>query len=89
MKIQVTCDGKPVTDAVVKLTVQKLSDSTSAGEQEAVSTSAATTGNLFRYSDPQYIFNLSTKSGYSTGSYQLTATLADGQTRTVTVQLVK
>ncbi|OYO08038.1 hypothetical protein CGZ98_15855 [Enemella evansiae] len=89
VKIQVTCDGKPVTDAVVKLTVQKLSDSTSAGEQEAVSTSAATTGNLFRYSDPQYIFNLSTKSGYSTGSYQLTATLADGQTRTVTVQLVK
>jgi hypothetical protein len=36
----------------------------------AESTSAATTGNLFRYSSGQYLFNWSTK-GLPTGTYLL------------------
>ena len=89
VKIQLTCDGKPVTDAVISLKVEKLTDSVSATEQEVVSTSAATTGNLFRYSDPQYIFKLSTKSGYTAGTYRLTATTSTGVWKSVIVGLGK
>ena len=52
------------------------------------STSAATTGNLFRY-DPtsgQYIFNWSTK-GLTTGIYQLQINLGDGVPWSVNVGL--
>jgi hypothetical protein len=55
---------------------------------EAVSTSAATTGNLFRY-DPtsgQYIFNLGTKT-LSAGTYSLRIDLQDGVIRTVNITL--
>jgi HYR domain-containing protein len=55
---------------------------------EAVSTSAATSGNQFRY-DPtsgQYIFNWSTK-GLTSGTYQLQINLGDGVTRTATLGL--
>jgi hypothetical protein len=55
---------------------------------EADSTSAATTGNLFRYdaSSGQYLFKWSTK-GLSPGTYLLQIDLGDGVSRTVTVGL--
>jgi hypothetical protein len=53
---------------------------------EAVSTAAATTGNLFRYSSGQYSFNWNTK-GLTAGVYQLQINLGDGVTRSVTVGL--
>ena len=55
---------------------------------EAVSTSNATTGNLFRYdaTSGQYVFNLNTKT-LSAGSYQLRLDLGDGVTRTVGISL--
>jgi hypothetical protein len=102
VKFRLTCNGLPITDAVSSLTVKKYDGSADPGVDEAVSTSAATTGNLFRYdaSGGQYIFNLSTKSGYlnpgastptafATGSWVLTIRLDDGTTQNVTIQLVK
>ena len=55
---------------------------------EAVSTSQATAGNLFRYdaSAGQYIFNWNTK-GLAVGTYLLRIDLGDGVTRSVTVGL--
>jgi hypothetical protein len=63
--------------AIARLEVVKLSDDIEGDVLEAVSTSAATTGNLFRYDGGQYIFNLSTK-GLSTGTWNLKVTLDDG-----------
>jgi len=74
------------------------------GVDEAISTSAATTGNLFRWTgspDNQYIFNLSTKLGYvnpspepainnfGQGTWTLKIGLDDGTFRSVNVQLVR
>jgi len=55
---------------------------------EATSTSAATTGNLFRYDATanQYIFNLGTKT-LSSGTYTLRIDLGDGVAHTVTITL--
>ena len=55
-------------------------------EVEAASTSAATEGNLFRYADGVYIFNLNTK-GLATGTYQLRVEMGDGSVRVGTVSL--
>ncbi|RJS45076.1 PxKF domain-containing protein [Nocardioides cavernaquae] len=102
VKFRLTCNGAPISDAVSSLTVKKYDGSADAGVDETISTSAATTGNLFRYDSAagQYIFNLSTKSGYlnpgattptafTTGSWVLTIRLDDGTYRNVTIQLVK
>jgi hypothetical protein len=68
---------------------------------EAISTSNATTGNLFRYDATagQYIFNLSTKSGYtdahgqtqtfSAGTWIVTIKFADETTKTATFDIKK
>jgi hypothetical protein len=55
---------------------------------EATSTSAATTGNLFRYDATanQYIFNLGTKT-LSSGTYTLRIDLGDGVVHTVNITL--
>ena len=67
-------NGSFVTDAVVRIVVARYSGTPpDAGEYEtAVSTSAATTGNLFRYDSlaNQYIFNLATKTLLK-GEYQI------------------
>jgi hypothetical protein len=55
---------------------------------EAASTSAATSGNQFRYdaTSGQYLYNWSTK-GLTAGTYQLQINLGDGVIRTVNVGL--
>jgi hypothetical protein len=50
------------------------------------STSAATTGNLFRFEDGEYVFNLST-AGMTPGTYQLQIDMGDGVLRTVNISL--
>jgi hypothetical protein len=74
--------------AVARLEYAKTSDSVAGDYLEAVSTAAATTGNLFRYdaTSKQYIFNLSTK-GLTVGSYRLHVVLDDGTTYAVDVSL--
>ena len=63
VKIEVTdCDGShPSTLDIRVFWSLSSSDPPPAGTDEAVSTSAADTGNKMRFSDPIYIFNLSTK----------------------------
>ena len=102
VKFRLSCNGTPVSTAVAKMYVAKGDNQPDPGVDEAISTSAATTGNLFRY-DPtagQYIFNLSTKLGYtnpgtttpisfSAGSWTLKIGLDDGTYKSVNIQLVR
>lgn len=80
--------GNYVDYASAKLYVSKVGDIAGEGEALAVSTSAASTGNEFRYdnADNQYIFNLNTK-GLSSGTYQIRIDLGDGTTNTVNIAL--
>jgi hypothetical protein len=101
VKFQALCGGVPVSTVVAKMYVAKGDSVADPGVDEAISTSAATTGNLFRYDsvDKQYIFNLSTKAGYTnpggatvafaTGTWTLKIGLDDGTFRSVNVQLPK
>ncbi len=102
VKFTATCNGVPLSNVVAKMYVAQGDSAPDPGIDEAVSTAAATTGNLFRYDATagQYIFNLSTKSGYlnpgsttavafSPGTWTLKVGLDDGTWRSVVVQLVK
>jgi hypothetical protein len=96
-------NGAPVTNATnIRLFVSQADSKPDPGLDEVFSTSAATTGNLFRLADAttgQWVFNLSTKSGYtsngttvsftSQGTYKLSAVLDDGSSRSVNIQLVR
>jgi hypothetical protein len=79
VKFQLLGCGAGITDAVARLYYAKVSDGIVGTELEAVSTAAATVGNLFRYdaTSGQYIFNLGTK-GLTSGTYQLRIDLGDG-----------
>ena len=80
VKLQLTdASGAYVTDATVRIYLAKISDGVIGTEVEASSTSAASTGNTFRY-DPdanQYIFNLGTR-GLSKGTWQARIEVSDG-----------
>ena len=83
-------NGVPVSTATATLCYRFISGSVIGSDLEAGSTSAATTGNLFRYDSigQQYIFNWGTK-GLTAGSYQIAAYLDDGQVYTARVSLKK
>jgi hypothetical protein len=65
-----------------KIYVAKVTDAVVGSDVEPVSTSAADSGNTFRYdaSAGQYIFNLATKS-LSAGAWQISVDLLDGSPR--------
>ena len=77
-----------ITDLTARLYVTKISNAVLGTEWEAVSTSKAMSGNLFRYDSKKhlYIFNLSTKS-LTKGTYQLRIDLGDGTLYTVNISL--
>ena len=96
------CSTTPIDNAVANLNVKKADGTPDPGVDEAISTAASTTGNLFRYDSlsGQYIFNLSTKGGYtnpngttisafSAGAYTLSVLLDDGTFRSVNINLVR
>ncbi len=102
VKFKLVCNGVPVTNAGAKLNVKQGDGTPDPGTDEAISTAASTTGNAFRYDATagQYIFNLSTKSGYtnpngtvitafSAGTWTLSVLLDDGTYRSVSINLVK
>jgi hypothetical protein len=101
VKFTLTCKGTPVTNAVASLRLTQGDSAPDAGVDEAISTAASTTGNLFRYDATagQYIFNLSTKLGYTNpngtslkfaqGTWTLSVVLGDGSVNNVKIQLVK
>ena len=78
----------PATGTPARLSVAKISGGTSTSEIVVVSTSAADSGNLFRVSGGQYIFNLSTK-GWSEGQYELRVDLGDGVPHVTTITVKK
>jgi hypothetical protein len=79
VKFQLTGASAGVTNLVARLYLQRLGAGATGTDIEAISTSNATTGNLFRYDSTsgQYIFNLGTKT-LSTGTYKLRIDLGDG-----------
>ena len=83
--------GNFVTDAIAKIFLQKLDNDLPDGDPiDGDSTSAATTGNLFRYDSDsqQYIFNLGTKL-LSPGTWQIRIELDDGTSYIVNISLRK
>jgi hypothetical protein len=87
VKFQLTGASAGIANAVAKLSYTKLPISIPPGPvNEATSTAAATSGNLFRYDAKakQYVFNWGTK-GLTAGLYQLKIDLGDGVSRTVNV----
>jgi hypothetical protein len=88
MKFSLTGDSDGITDLAAEFYCAKVSDGVAGSELEAISTSAATKGNLFRYdaASGQYIFNWGTK-GLSKGTYQVRVELGDGATHAVLVSL--
>jgi len=102
VKFALSCAGVPIPNAQATLRVTKADAAPDPGVDEAVSTSQATTGNLFRYdaAGQQYIFNLNTKATYtnpggstvtpSVGTWTLFINLGDGSaSRSVTIQISK
>ncbi len=101
VKFKLVCGTTPISNAVAKLNVKRADGTPDPGVEEAVSTAASTTGNLFRYDATagQYIFNLSTKSGYTNpngttvswaaGTYTLSILLDDGSYRSVNINIVR
>ena len=77
-----------ISNLTARLYLQRVSAGGTGSELEAISTSNATTGNLFRYDATagQYIFNLGTKT-LSTGTYKLRIDAGDGVLRTVNITL--
>jgi hypothetical protein len=88
VKFQLTGASAGITNVTATLTLVKVAAQVTGTDVEATSTSAATTGNAFRYDSTsgQYIFNLATKP-LSTGTWQLSANLGDGVPRTVNISL--
>jgi hypothetical protein len=88
VKFYLTGASANITNAVARLYVAKVSEGITGSEEEADSTSVATTGNLFRYdaASGQYVFNLGT-SGLTHGTYQLRVDTGDGVPRFATISL--
>lgn len=87
VKFTLTGASAGIGTVVARLYVQRIGAG-AGSELEALSTSAASTGNEFRYdaSSGQYIFNLGTKK-LTPGQYQLRIDLGDGVLRTVIISL--
>jgi DNA/RNA endonuclease G (NUC1) len=88
LKFKLTGASSGLTSAVAKVYLAKVSGGVVGTVLEAESTSAASSGNTFRYdaSGDQYIFNLST-SGLTAGTYQLSVDFGDGVLHTLTFGL--
>jgi hypothetical protein len=78
--------GNTVETAQARIYIAKISNGIIGTEMEAVSTNAATTGNLFRYDGTQYIFNLGTKP-LSAGTWQIRISLDDGTSHYIPISL--
>jgi len=88
VKFQLSGASAGISNLVARLYIQRIGPGAAGADIEAISTSNATTGNLFRYdaTSGQYIFNLGTKT-LSTGTYKLRIDLGDGALRTVIITL--
>ncbi|HSE84647.1 MAG TPA: kelch repeat-containing protein [Candidatus Binatia bacterium] len=81
--------GAPLITGIHTLQAVKYSNATDSDAPiDATPTDAATTGNQFRLTSPDWHFNLSTK-GFSAGTWLLIATLEDGSRHTVWISIKK
>ena len=91
VKFQLSGDSADIDNATANIRINRINSNAVGEDLEAVTTSAATTGSLFRYdaTSGQYIYNWGTK-GLSVGTYQLRIDLGDGNvSHTVWVSLRK
>jgi hypothetical protein len=86
IKFQLTGASAGVTDAVIRLVIYQVNNNVVGDPVDVESTSAATTGNLFRFENGYYVFNLST-AGMPAGTYQLQIDMGDGVIRAVNISL--
>jgi hypothetical protein len=88
VKFALTGASAGISNLSARLYLQRTGAGATGSVLEAISTSNATTGNLFRYDSTsnQYVFNLATKT-LSAGAYQLRIDLGDGVLRTVNISL--
>jgi hypothetical protein len=92
VKFQASCGASAYLTGIHTLKAVKWTSAVAPSEDDiidATPTDAATTGNQFRLTDSEWHFNLSTKSGFSQGIWQLIATLADGTTHSVFITIKK
>jgi hypothetical protein len=90
VKFQIFSKGAVVTGGIHTLQATKYSNATTSDPAiDASPTDAATTGNQFRLATNEWHFNLSTKSGFTAGTWLLTAKLADGTTHSVWIAVKK
>src|SRR5262249_3649736 len=86
VQFQLTGASACITTLAATLSYSNVSKGVAGAVNGAGSTSAATSGNQFRYTGGQYLYNWNTK-GLATGTYQLQIDLGDGVVRTVNVEL--
>ena len=79
-------EGTFVDTAYATLEISMISDDVTGEYEEVSSTSNADTGDVFRVSENQYIYNLSTKDLVE-GTYLLRISLDDGQVFEVLISL--
>jgi hypothetical protein len=86
IKFQLTGASAVITDAVISLNVFQINNNVVGDPVDVESTSSATSGNLFRFENGSYVYNLNT-SGMAAGTYQLQIDMGDGVLRTVNISL--
>lgn len=76
-------DGTVIADEVATISVVRVASTPGGTELEAFSSSAASTGNTFRFDSAagQYVYNFGTK-GLAEGRYEVRITLSDGRVET-------
>ena len=89
MKFKTTRAGAAVTTGVHRLQAKKYTNATTAAAPiDATPQEAATTGNQFVLKGGEWHFNLDTKAtSMTTGIWQLVATLSDGSSHSVWIQI--
>jgi HYR domain len=89
VKFQLTGASAGVVNATAKLYTTMVTNEVLGDELEAVTSTPASTGNLFRYdaTSNQYIYNWGTKGSIKAGTYQIRVDLGDGVQRTVFISL--
>lgn len=86
VKFVLTGASTGVSNADARLSATQVGAAKGAAPVTVVASGAANTGNAFRYSDGQYVFNLSTKT-LTAGAWRLRADLGDGVLHDLGIQL--
>jgi hypothetical protein len=90
VKFTASCGGSAVLTGVHTLQAIKYNSIIDSDPPiDATPTDNATTGNQFRLTGSEWHFNMSTKTGFSQGTWKLVATLSDGSKHEVWITIKK